>query len=124
VDTAPGGKRVGAYRVCGSARGHLRPKPRSASNASWSPACELGGRDGFHEHEQTRSVAHVTSEVMMSERPAEAEDRAAPDHWEGDGFGVIARTKNGPPLVGYGTVTMKNAVASTMKSCPSNYDAR
>jgi IS30 family transposase len=35
-----------------------------------------------------------------------------------DGFGVIPRTKNGPPLAGYGAVTMKNALTETMSTLP------
>ena len=47
-------------------------------------ACLRTGRALRAPRERTRNKAqgHVTADVVLSERPAEAEDRAVPGHWE------------------------------------------
>ena len=113
-------------------------------------ACLRTGRALREPRERSRNKpqGHVTADVVLSQRPAEAADRAVPGHWEGDliigtgrsaigtiverasrstllvhlprleGWGAGPVVKNGPALGGYGAIAMNAALTAAITRLP------
>jgi IS30 family transposase len=96
---------------------------------------------------RARGKGFITDEILIRERPPEADDRAIPGHWEGDlilgldssAIGTLVerttrftmllhlprmadhgtpRQNNGPALAGHGAEAVRDAIAATITTLP------